>query len=201
MIKGKNFKQMVLDYRAEMGWESSTNDGELAAFICYAIAFPNTFLALVDTYDTLGSGCKNFVCVALALDDLGFTPRGIRLDSGDLAYFSNGAREMFVQFGERKNRAFFAELQIVASNDINEPVLHALAKQKHSITTFGIGTNLVTCQAQPALGCVYKLVEINGKPRIKLSQDIAKVLIPGRKEVRNNRERNKNKNKNKIKLN
>ena len=73
-------------------------------------------------------------------------------------------------------------LQIVASNDINESALIALGKEEHCITAYGIGTNLVTCQEQPALGCVYKLVEVAGKPRIKISQEISKILIPGRKE-------------------
>jgi len=57
-------------------------------------------------------------------------------------------------------------------------VLHALNAQGHAIDVFGIGTHLVTCQAQPALGCVYKLVEIEGAARIKLSQDIGKVGGP-----------------------
>ena len=87
-----------------------------------------------------------------------------------------------VQF-KQFDRPFFAALDIVASNNINEEVLHALNKQCHAITVFGIvGTNLVPCQAQPALGCVFKLVEIDGKPRMKLSQDIEKVLIPEKKK-------------------
>ena len=69
----------------------------------------------------------------------------------------------------------FEKCSIVASNDINETILHALNEQGHDIDVYGIGTNLVTCQAQPALGMVFKLVEMDGKPRIKLSQEITKV--------------------------
>ena len=190
------FKALVLYRRSTLPpAHRATNSGELAAFIAYAYAFPKGFLALVDTYDTLGSGVLNFLCVAVALFDMGYEAVGVRLDSGDLSYLSVSSRRsidnvadyMQGEYGsDFRGLAFkkcMSSLQIVASNDINEEVLHALNKQPHSITTFGIGTNLVTCQSQPALGCVYKLVEILGKPRIKLSQDIAKVLIPGRKEA------------------
>jgi nicotinate phosphoribosyltransferase len=173
----------VLHYRQEVLGDRylTTNDGELAAFIAYASAFPETFLCLIDTYETLQSGLLNFCMVSLVLDDLGYTPRGIRLDSGDLAYLSLQCARKFAQLAKTQSRPFFEDLDIVASNDINEDILQSLNKQGHAITIFGIGTNLVTCQAQPALGCVYKLVEISGKPRIKLSQDIEKVLIPGKK--------------------
>mmetsp|Transcript_2199 Transcript_2199/g.3216 ORF Transcript_2199/g.3216 Transcript_2199/m.3216 type:complete len:588 (-) Transcript_2199:72-1835(-) len=171
---------LVRKYQAELEWHD-TNEGEMAAFIGYASSFPNSCLCLIDTYDTLQSGLRNFILVALALNDLGHTPRGIRLDSGDLSYLSLECEYLFHEIGDRFERSFFYDLDIVASNDINEAVLHSLNKQGHAITMFGIGTNLVTCQNQPALGCVYKLVEIDGEPRIKLSNDLDKVLIPGQK--------------------
>jgi len=175
----------VLHYRNNVLQDKflTTNDGELAAFIAYAAAFPASFLCLIDTYETLQSGNLNFCILAMVLDDLGYIPRGVRLDSGDLAYLSLECARMYELLAEKYDRPFFRDLDIVASNDINEDILHALNKEGHAITLFGIGTNLVTCQAQPALGCVYKLVEIKGEPRIKLSQDIAKVLIPGRKKT------------------
>lgn len=176
--------EIVLKYRKEMGW-LDTHDGELAAFIAYAVSFPTSFLCLVDTYDTLHSGVKNFILVALALVELGYVPKGIRLDSGDLSVLSLQCRDMFQEIGTKYTHAqkCFQNLDIVASNDINEDVLHELNQKAHGITVYGIGTNLVTCQAQPALGCVYKLVELNGQPRIKLSGDLDKVLIPGRKRA------------------
>ena len=177
-----NFVEMVLDYRNRLGY-GHTHEGELASFISYAIAFKNGFLALVDTYDTLKSGLPNFICVALALLRVGYKPVGIRLDSGDLAYFSKEARKTFRKVGKTFSVDAFGGTSIMASNDINESILLSLTQQGHDIDVFGIGTHLVTCQAQPALGCVYKLVALNGHPRIKLSDEVDKMTIPGRKEA------------------
>lgn len=159
-----------------------TNHSELAAFTSYALAFPTAFQALVDTYDVIRSGVPNFCAVALALHDLGYKALGIRLDSGDLSYFSIETRRIFRIIEEEFNVSGFGKLVIVASSDINEGTLDALNKQTHEIDAFGIGTHLVTCFSQPALGCVYKLVEIRGQPRMKLSEDLTKVTIPCKKQ-------------------
>ncbi|XP_055588616.1 nicotinate phosphoribosyltransferase isoform X4 [Uranotaenia lowii] len=160
-----------------------SSEGELAAMVSFAIAFPGGFMALVDTYDVKRSGLLNFCAVALALHDQGYMAKGIRIDSGDLAYLSCLARETFERIAERFKLPWFSRLTIVASNDINEETILSLNEQGHKIDCFGIGTHLVTCQRQPALGCVYKMVEINTQPRIKLSQDVAKVTMPGNKNV------------------
>lgn len=162
---------------------SETSDGELAAFISYALAFPNDVFCLVDTYDVIRSGLPNFCSVAMAIDELGYRARGVRLDSGDLSYLSVFVRKSFTKIAEHFNLSWFKDLLIMASNDINEDTIHSLNHQGHSIDCFGIGTHLVTCQKQPALGCVYKLTEVNGLPRIKLSEDIDKVTMPGKKDA------------------
>ncbi|KAJ8926928.1 hypothetical protein NQ314_020780 [Rhamnusium bicolor] len=178
------------------------SEGELAALISFAIAFPEGFMALVDTYEVqrypcrmntvttntkshnkYRSGLLNFCAVALALNDLGYRAIGIRLDSGDLAYLSNIARHYFTEISIKYNLPWFENLMIMASNDINEETILSLNEQGHKINCFGIGTHLVTCQRQPALGCVYKMVELNGYPRIKLSQDVGKVTMPGCKDA------------------
>ncbi|EGI64479.1 Nicotinate phosphoribosyltransferase [Acromyrmex echinatior] len=209
---------------------SQASDGELAALISYAIAFPERFTALVDTYDVKkippmfrepcnplhqgdsirllfalmkwtarftkrwhfkngsgyggnSSGLLNFCAVALALNNLGYKAIGIRIDSGDLAYLSNVARDIFEKIAIKYDIPWFAKLMICVSNDINEQTIISLNEQDHKIDCFGIGTHLVTCQRQPALGCVYKMVEINNKPRIKLSQEVEKITIPARKNA------------------
>ncbi|CAG9768953.1 unnamed protein product [Ceutorhynchus assimilis] len=162
---------------------SEANEGELAALISFAIAFPSGFMALVDTYEVQRSGLLNFCIVALALNDLGYRATGIRLDSGDLSYLSNVARHYFTEISKKYDIPWFANLLIMASNDINEETIVSLNEQGHKINCFGIGTHLVTCQRQPALGCVYKMVELNGYPRIKLSQEVFKVTMPGSKDV------------------
>ncbi|CAF2114096.1 hypothetical protein Bca4012_096171 [Brassica carinata] len=163
------------------GFFSETNQSELAAFISYALAFPKAFLALVDTYDVMKSGIPNFCAVALALNDLGYKALGIRLDSGDLAYLSTEARNFFCAVERELKVPGFGKMIVTASNDLNEETIDALNKQGHEVDAFGIGTYLVTCYAQAALGCVFKLVEINNQPRIKLSEDVTKVSIPCKK--------------------
>ncbi|HEX2988405.1 MAG TPA: nicotinate phosphoribosyltransferase, partial [Chloroflexota bacterium] len=172
--------ELVLRYREELGG-NRTNEGELASFIAYAQAYPQGFLALVDTYDTLRSGVPNFLSVALALREVGYRPMGIRIDSGDLSFLSKKARQLFREAGQR-NGGDLEKLIIVASNDIDEETLLALGQQGHEIDSFGIGTRLVTAGGE-TLGGVYKLTVAAGVPRIKVSGDSAKITLPGKKRA------------------
>ena len=169
---------MAKDLGIMMG---EANQGELAAYISYAAAFPSSFTALLDTYDVIRSGILNFCGVALALHMFGYRACGVRIDSGDLAYLSKKIRNIFIEVGTLHNLPWFSILDITASNDINEETILSLNEQGNSINSYGIGTHLVTCQRQPALGCVYKLVDINNVPKIKLSQDVEKITMPGDK--------------------
>ncbi|XP_020554730.1 nicotinate phosphoribosyltransferase 2 isoform X3 [Sesamum indicum] len=143
------------------------------------------FVGLVQAWlsklKVMRSSIPNFCAVALALNDLGYKALGIRLDSGDLAYQSCEARKFFQAIEKEFGVPDFGRTSITASNDLNEETLDALNKQGHEVDAFGIGTHLVTCYAQPALGVVFKLVEINNQPRIKLSEDVSKVSIPCKK--------------------
>ncbi|CAN1813467.1 Nicotinate phosphoribosyltransferase 2 [Linum perenne] len=184
----EDFVSLVQSWLNKIQWSKSfsgmfgeTNHSELAAFTSYALAFPGNFLALVDTYDVMRSGIPNFCAVALALNDLGYSAGGIRLDSGDLAYLSCESRKFFQTIEKEFGVPGFGKMNITASNDLNEETLDALNKQGHEVDAYGIGTYLVTCYSQAALGCVFKLVEINGQPRIKLSEDVTKVSIPCKK--------------------
>ncbi|XP_054724836.1 nicotinate phosphoribosyltransferase-like [Uloborus diversus] len=183
-----DFLELCKKYRSELSsllhiLKDEASDGELASFIAYAASFPDNFLALIDTYDVKKSGLLNFCAVALALNHLGYRALGVRIDSGDLAYLSKVASETFNRVATKYALPWFKNLTIVASNDINEETIISLNEQGHKISSFGIGTHLVTCQKQPALGCVYKLVEVNSRPCIKLSLDVEKVTIPACKSA------------------
>jgi nicotinate phosphoribosyltransferase len=177
------YVQHVLDNLKKLYPNTPTHQGELAAFIAYSQASPKGFLALVDTYNVFNSGIPNFLAVATTLYQLtNHLPLGIRLDSGDLAGQSKWARDEFRRVSKEASVPF-EKLGITASNDISESSLLELNAAGHEIDTFGIGTHLVTCKAQPALGGVFKLVSIDGVPRIKLSQELEKVTIPGQKSA------------------
>jgi nicotinate phosphoribosyltransferase len=151
---------------------------ELESFRAYADTFPDQCVLLVDTYDTLGSGVPNAITVARELRARGHALQGIRLDSGDLAHLSKEARTML-------DGAGFPEVKIVASNELDEGAIAALRREGARIDIFGVGTRLVTAAGEGggALGTVYKLVEIKGDPRIKISSETAKSTLPGRKRL------------------
>ena len=151
-------------------------ENELDAFLAYAEAFPDECIFLVDTYDTI-NGVKNAIKVGKKLRERGKEMLGIRIDSGDLAYFSNIAREML-------DKAGFPNAKIVASNDLDEHILTSLKMQEASIDIWGIGTKLVTAYDQPALGGVYKMSAIKNKkgdwePKLKVSAQSIKINTPG----------------------
>lgn len=160
-------------------WVMSFED-ELTAFRAYADVFPDNCLLLVDTYDTLGSGVPNAITVFRELRARGKEPVGIRLDSGDLAFLSRQARVMLDDAG-------FPEAKIFASGDLDEEVIWDLKAQGAAIDVWGVGTRMITSMDNPALGGVYKLSaeEVDGAfaPRIKISENPAKITNPGVKQL------------------
>lgn len=155
-------------------------EDELEAFQTYARTMPNNCVFLVDTYDTL-AGVRHAVEVGKWLRENGHKLLGVRLDSGDLATLSIGARQILDEAG-------FEDAAIVASNDLDEYLIRSLKEQGAKISVWGVGTRLATAYDQPALGGVYKLSAVleNGKwqPRLKLSEQTVKISNPGILQVR-----------------
>ena len=151
---------------------------EIEAFRAYATAFPDTCVLLVDTYDTLKSGIPNAITIARELEAEGHTLTGVRLDSGDLAYQSREARRLLDEAG-------LSGVKILASNELDEHLIQSIRMEGGRIDLYGVGTRLVTGDGPDggALGGVYKLVQIDDEPRIKVSGDPLKSTVPGRKRV------------------
>ena len=154
---------------------------EYEAFRAYANAYPDNCMLLVDTYDTLRSGVPNAIKVFKELREKGHKPKGIRLDSGDLAYLSKKARKMMDEAG-------FPDAMICVSGDLDERSINSLLQQGAKIDSWGVGTRLITSEDLPALGGVYKLAAVVEKdgtvtPKIKLSDNTAKITNPAFKNL------------------
>jgi len=168
--------------------------GELEAFQAYADVFPDETILLVDTIDTIGSGVPNAIKVFEGLRRNGYTPLGIRLDSGDLAYLS-------IQAARLLNKAGFEDVSIVLSNNLDELVIWQIITQisleapRYGLDAdrlinrlvYGVGTHLITSWGEPALGGVYKLVAVHDQdkwiPALKVSESPTKTPNPGYKRV------------------
>ncbi len=155
---------------------------EYDAFKAYAETYPDSCTLLVDTYNVLKSGVPNAIKVFdEVLAPMGYRPKGIRIDSGDIAYLSKKARKML-------DAAGYPDCTIVASNSLDEYLIRDLLLQGAKVDSFGVGENLITSKSDPVFGGVYKLVAVedeNGvlQPRIKLSETAEKITTPNKKMV------------------
>ncbi len=165
---------------------------EIDAFRAFADTYPDNCILLVDTVDTLGSGVPNAIRVFEELRTKGHEPRGIRLDSGDLAYLAVEAAAML-------NDAGFEDVAIVLSGDLDELALWQILQQIREDAPragldpeeiigrllYGVGTNLITSMGAPALQAAYKLVAVRHqdqwRPSVKISETPAKTPTPGEK--------------------
>lgn len=155
-------------------------DSEYEAFLNYAKAYPNNCVLLVDTYDVLKSGVPNAIRIAKEyLIPNGYQLKGIRIDSGDLAYLSKEAKKMLVEAG-------LPDVKICLSNGLNETTIKSLKEQGAVIDSIGLGDNIVLPD-KARVGCVYKNVAIKQgdkyASRIKVSNEAAKAITPGYKKV------------------
>jgi nicotinate phosphoribosyltransferase len=186
--KGTHAHSMVQVFMAVGG-------GEREAFRAYAASYPDECMLLVDTIDTLGSGVPNAISVFEELRAAGHDPRGIRLDSGDLAFLA-------VQSARMLDEAGFPQVQIVLSSNLDELAMWQILSQieveapRYGVSpesvvrrlAYGVGTRLITSHGDSALGGVYKLVAVADgtgylQPAIKVSDSPEKVPVPGVKQV------------------
>ena len=179
VLAGKQFGIPVMGTHAH-SWVMF-HDDELASFRAYADVMPGNCTLLVDTYDSL-EGVRHAITVGRELRARGHELAGIRLDSGDLAHLSIEARRMLDEAG-------FPDATIVASNDLDEHLIGSILEQGARIDSWGVGTKLVTCYDQPALGGIYKLGahrDEHGAWRdvLKLSEQPIKISNPGVLQVR-----------------
>ena len=179
VLAGEMFDVPIMGTHAH-SWIMTFKD-EYTAFKEYARLYPDACTLLVDTYDTLKSGVPNAIRVFQKMKDAGIHPKsyGIRLDSGDLAYLSKEAYKMLAAAG-------FDDATISASSDLDEYLIDSLKTQGAKITSWGVGTNLITSKDCPAFGGVYKLAAVkqgDGEfvPKIKLSENTEKITNPGNK--------------------
>lgn len=156
-------------------------ENEYVAFKAYADVYPDSCVLLVDTYNTLKQGIPNAIRVQKeVLDPLGKKLKGIRLDSGDLAYLTIQARKMLDEAG-------LEDCKITVSNSLDEYLIKELINQGAQIDTFGVGERLVTARSEAVFGGVFKLsaIEVDKKltPKIKISENVQKTTTPGFKQV------------------
>lgn len=178
VLAGKLFGIPVVGTHAH-SWIMSFPE-EREAFAAYAQALPGNCVFLVDTYGSI-NGVRNAIAVGRQLREQGHEMTGIRLDSGDLAYFSKQARQMLDDAG-------FPDAKVVASNELDEYVITSLKLQGARIDLWGVGTKLVTAYDDPALTGVYKLTAIQDQRgewqyKLKLSDTRSKTSIPGLLQV------------------
>lgn len=182
VLTGQMFDVAVKGTHAH-SWVMSFPD-EYTAFKTYAELYPNACILLVDTYDTLNSGVPNAIKVFDEMKAKGIKSGfyGIRLDSGDLAYLSKKARKMLDDAG-------YPDAVISASSDLDENLIASLKSQGATITSWGVGTNMITSKDWPSFGGVYKLVAVKPEgseeylPKIKVSENIEKITNPGNKTI------------------
>lgn len=151
-------------------------DSEYEAFLTFAQIYPDNCTLLVDTYDTLKSGIPNAIKVFeyMRENNMPLDHIGIRIDSGSLAYLSKEARKML-------DNAGFPQAKICLSNALDDKKIEAIIKEGAIFGSLGVGDNI--SKPEGKMGCVYKQVELNGVPKIKLSNDTIKIVNPGYKKI------------------
>ena len=156
-------------------------DTELEAFTAWAETYPDNCSLLIDTYNVLKSGLPNAIKVFdEVLKPLGKRPKGIRIDSGDITYLTKKCRKVL-------DAAGYKDCKIIISNSLDEHIIKDVLEQGACIDSFGVGENLITSKNDPVFGGVYKLVAVEENnqiiPKIKISENTAKITNPGFKKL------------------
>ena len=180
VLTGREFDVPVLGTMAH-SWVQMF-DTEYEAFCAYARNYPDSTTLLIDTYNVLKSGLPNAIkAFDEVLKPLGKRPKGVRIDSGDITYLSKKCRKALDEAG-------YPDCKIVASNSLDEYIIRDMLIQGAEIDLFGVGERLITSKSNPVMGGVYKLVAIENEegviePKIKISENVAKITTPCFKQV------------------